>query len=130
MYFFRYFFLIMRTWSAIGPFFRNTRIQKKILNTMISNFACIRSLYFFLDSCIFESWITTNKQTSIGYCCYCTCYLCPYHKYGHTFSRYFIISIKLIIIPSFSFIEADLAKRCLLIGVLDGTLKAGCSNVI
>ena len=32
--------------------------------------------------------------------------------------------------PSFSFIEADLAKRQLLIGVLDGTLKAGCSNSI
>ena len=32
--------------------------------------------------------------------------------------------------PSFSFIEADLAKCHLLIGVLDGTLKTGCSNVI
>ena len=32
--------------------------------------------------------------------------------------------------PSFSFIEADLAKRQLLIGVLDGTLKEGCSNSI
>ena len=33
-------------------------------------------------------------------------------------------------LPSFSFIEADLAKRHLLIGVLDGTLKIGCSNSI
>ena len=32
--------------------------------------------------------------------------------------------------PSFRFIEADLAKCHLLIGVLDGTLKTGCSNVI
>ena len=31
---------------------------------------------------------------------------------------------------SFSFIEADLVKRHVLIGVLDGTLKSGCSNVI
>ena len=32
--------------------------------------------------------------------------------------------------PSFSFIEADLDECHLLVGVLDGTLKAGCSNVI
>ena len=52
------------------------------------------------------------------------------HINDRTFPRYFIISIESIIIPSSSFIEADLAKRHLLIGVLDGTLKAGCSNVI
>ena len=57
-------------------------------------------------------------------------YLRPHHRYGHTFSRYFVINIKSIITPSLSFIEADLAKRQLLIGVLDGTLKAGCSNSI
>ena len=50
-------------------------------------------------------------------------HLSPCHRHGHAFSRYFIINIKSIIIPSFSFIEADLAKRHLLIGVLDGTLK-------
>ena len=32
--------------------------------------------------------------------------------------------------PSFSFIEADLAKRHLLIGFLDGTLKQWCSHRI
>ena len=57
-------------------------------------------------------------------------FLSPCHRHGHTFSRYFIVNIKSIIMPSFSFIEADLAKRQLLIGVLDGTLKIGCSNSI
>ena len=57
-------------------------------------------------------------------------YLSPHHGCGHAFSRYFIVNIKLIIMTSFSFIEADLAKRYLLIGVLDGTLKTGYSNAI
>ena len=51
------------------------------------------------------------------------------HINDRTFLRYFIINIKSITMPSSSFIEADLAKRHLLVGVLDGTLKAGCSNV-
>ena len=42
----------------------------------------------------------------------------------------FFSNVKSIIMPSFSFIEADLAKRQLLIGVLDETMKTGCSNSI
>ena len=46
------------------------------------------------------------------------------------FCRYFFINVKSIILQIFSFVEADLAMRQLLIGVLDGTLKIGCSNSI
>ena len=56
--------------------------------------------------------------------------LSPCHRHRHDFSRYFIINFKSITMPSFSFIEACLAMPQLLIGVLDGTLKAEYSNAI
>ena len=65
----------------------------------------------------------------------CSCrinlgYLGTNNRHGLTFFIYFFITIKSIILPSFSFIEADLAMREQHIGVHDGTLKLGCSNMI
>ena len=54
----------------------------------------------------------------------------PHHSHGLTFFIFFFINVKSTITPSFSFMEADLAMRQLLIGVRDGTLKIGCSHVI
>ena len=48
------------------------------------------------------------------------CMPSPHHRHGLTFFLYFFVNIKHMMLPSFSFIEADLAKCHLLIGVLDG----------
>ena len=68
-------------------------------------------------------------------------HLSPRHRRRLTFFLYFFSTIELVAMPSFSFVEADLAMLKLLIGALDGdlklligardgTLKLGCSRAI